>query len=581
MKTALRCWILVAMIVPVTVSASNHSNSLQAHLDRTEVYLDESVNLIVTFEGAANEVSGSPDLSMLENDFDIVSESTQTNIQIQNGVSNIVHNWIFGIRPKKTGTLAIAGITIGGHTTEPLEIEVREFTGNVQKAGEDMFVEIEATPRNPYVQSQMVFITRLFTAVDIARGSFSDPVMGFADVQRLGGDRRYESKRGGRDYAVIEKRYAVFPEQSGTYEIPPVEFTGVVSSYDQATLQTQYLRKRISSESVAVQVRPKPLSYTGKTWLPASDLQILDSWGGRLPDLEVGRPESREISIEAVGLRAIQLTSPDYESSQSLRIYSNSPALNTHQTLRATVAQRKEEFVFIPNDTENLTIPEFRVVWWDVDEDREKVAVLPKMTNVRAASAIAMPATGESDSQPSASASADTYLSPVAEADRIWMLVSLGMLVMWLLTIAGWFLSRRKNLALDSGDSAKGDRHHLTIRKSVSEVRAACRDDDANGVAVALLDLARLWWPDRSPRNLIDFGNRVGDTEFSRELQQLDLNIYSNDLHNWDGDQFWKQFARIRRTIQTPSKRKHVKFLFARSRQQSDDLWFDQELSTD
>ena len=510
-----------------------------------------------------------------------MSESTQTNIQIQNGVSKVVHNWIFGIRPNRTGTIIVPGISIGRYKTDPMQIEVKEFTGNVQKAGEDLFVEIEVTPQNPYVQSQVIFVARLFTAVDIAQGSLSDPVVSFADVQQLGNDRRYDSKRGGRNYDVVEKRYAVFPEQSGTHEISPVEFKGVVASYNQSTLQTQYRRERVSSEPVILQVRPKPPTYSGKTWLPASDLQMSDSWNGHLPDLEMGRPETRKISVEAIGLRAIQLSSPEYEADRSVRIYSNSPTLDTHQTSWATIAQRNEEFVFIPNDKENVTIPEFRVVWWDVDEDKEKVAVLPPITNVQLASGTEAPVSNDSANQSLAPSSTDTLAPGPDDRNPTWMLISVGMLIMWLLTLAGWYYNRRKDVALHTDDFENKDRHTLTIRESIRDIKRACRDNDAGRVAIALLDLARLWWPERSPRNLIDLGLRVGDREFNRELQNLDLNIYSNDSQNWDGDQFWNQFVRIRKIVQTPLKIRRGKFIFARSGRHSEDLWFEQELSTD
>lgn len=582
MKYVLRYLAFIAvMTVPVLVSASSHSNSIKAYLDREEIYLDESVNLIVTFEGNATEAGGTPDLSELKKEFDIVSESTQTNIQIQDGVSKVIHNWIFGIRPRQTGTLIIPGISIGRYKADSVQIKVKNFTGNVQKAGEDLFVEIEATPLNPYVQSQVIVTARLFTAVDIVRGGFSDLVVSFADVQQLGSDRRYDSKRGGRNYDVIEKRYAVFPEQSGTHEISPMEFTGVVSSYSQTTLQTQYRHERISSESVVLRVRPKPSSYSGKTWLPASDLQISDSWNGNLPDLEIGRPENRKISIEAIGLRAIQLSSPDYEVDRSLRIYSNSPRLNTHQTSWATVAQRDEEFVFIPNATENLTIPEFRVTWWDVDEDKEKVAVLPQLTNVQLEPSKVDPLSSDSEDESVASSLTDTRSTLPEERAPNWKLISIVMLIMWLLTLAGWYYSRRKGIRVHVDDIENKDHHALTVRKSIRDIRIACRDNDASAVANALLVLAPLWWPEQSPRNLIDFGLRIGDREFNRQLQNLDLKIYSNDTKHWDGDQFWKQFARIRKTVQTPLKKRRGRFFFARSEQNSEDLWFEQEFSTD
>ena len=571
----------LAVVLSVTASPTLYASTIKAEIDRERIYLDESVNLILSMEGDSDNVSGNPDLTELEKDFDVLSESTQTNIRIQNGVSKVVRNWIFGIRPKRTGMIEIPSISIGRFKSNPVQLEVEEFQGNISKVGADLFLEFESTPRNPYVQSQVILTIRLFTAVAISHGRLSDPIANFAAMQQLGQDRRYESKRGDRNYDVIEKRFAVFPEQSGTHEIPSVEFSGIVSRYSSSTMQTEYSRERISSEPVVLKVRPKPSGYSGKTWLPTSDLELSDSWSGRLPDFEIGKPEDRKISIKAVGLRAVQLSSPDYEPNKSVRIYSNSPELNTLQTARATVAQRDEEFVIIPDTSENVTIPEFRVVWWDIDEDREKVAVLPELTTAQVTALSSAAATGDlmedADVLP---ASAES--SPVnSESAPTWMWVSFGMLIMWLMTLAVWYLSRRNPVADHANEVWERDQNALTIRRSLTNIKKACRDNDVSRVSIGMLDLAKLWWPDRPPRNLIELGLRTGDEEFQLELRNLDLILYSGDSREWDGDRFWQQLRNVCKTVRGSLKKQSRRFFFRKKVQPPEDLWFDSDFSTD
>ena len=149
---------------------------------------------------------------------------------------------------------------------------------------------------------------------------------------------------------------------------------------------------------------------------------------------------------------------------------------------------------------------------------------------------------------------------------------------MWLLTLAGWYVSRRKPFANHANDILERD---LSIRKSLTNIKKACRDNDISRVGIGMLDLARLWWPDHPPRNLIEFGLRTGDEDFQIELQNLDLKMYSGDSREWDGNRFWKRLAKVRKTVQSPMNKRSRKFLFRRSVQPSEELWFDSDLSTD
>ncbi len=563
--------------VLITAAGTVHAMQVRAEVDRERIYLDESVNLILTAEGA--EVKGTPDLVPLQQDFDVLGQSTQTNIKYENRQYYMIYSWVIEIKPRNTGTIQIPGITIGTESTNPLELTVEQFTGNRQSVGADIFLEVEAHPLDPYVQSQVIFTVRLFADANIPQGSLSKPEVTFGLMEQLGRDRRYRSNRANRDYQVIEKRFALFPEQSGPQTIPSVEFAGIVARGNTNTMQTEFTRERVSSDSIAIQVRPKPVSFSGTTWLPAQDLKLVDSWDGRLPEIVAGRPESRKISIQAEGLRAVQLPSPEYESNQTVRVYGTNPELKTTHTARSTVGQRDEEFAIIPSTLENLVVPAFRVVWWDVNEDREKVAELPPI----AASPVAAEtsAGGESAISLQASPSTDEPRSLITVDTSVWMLISLGMLFMWLLTLVGWYVSRRMNRMRDAEIQERDARRELTRRQSLRSLRRACRENDPVRVADALLGWSKLNWAGNSPGNLIELGVRVGNEEFSQELERLDRRLYSGGSDEWSGDRLWKLFLAIRPGVSAELPNKRKLRLFSRSEKTLDDIWFDQELSVD
>ena len=439
--------------------------------------------------------------------------------------------------------------------------------------------KIEVTPGNPYVQSQVTYVLRLFHAVDIPEGALSDPIVTLASVERLGQDRRYQAQRAGREYRVVERRYSIFPEQSGLMEIAPVEFNGVVKRINRTTLKTEYTRERISSNPARIVVRPKPSSFSGNTWLPARDLRITDSWDGTLPKFEVGKPETRKITIKAVGLRALQLASPTYEENKLTRIYSTNPALNTRQTYEWTTGQRDEEFVIIPQDTTALEVPEFKVVWWDVDEDREKVASLPKIS-VASFQSTETPATIESESMATLNAESTDFSTVSTGSNTLWRFVSIGLLVAWILTLIFWYVSRKSKRLHFESNLLDREQKVQTSRQLFGDIQRACRRDDAAAVSHALLKWAQLKWRDYPPRNLPELGHKLGSEELIEALQILDRANYSGEVDSWDGgEHLWKTFSSVRKSMVRNPNEKRWNLFRSKPHLALDELWPEHESS--
>ena len=568
----------VAILSLGSLASVANALEVRAALDRTPIFLDESVKLILTAEGKT-QVDGSPDLTPLRKDFEIMEQSVQTSIRVENNVQRIVQNWIIEIKPKRLGITEVPAISLGSYQTLPVALEVKAYTGNVLSAGDDIFMKIEVTPGNPYVQSQVTYVVRLFHAVDIPEGALSDPIVTLASVERLGQDRRYQAQRAGREYRVVERRYSIFPEQSGLMEISSVEFNGVVKRINRTTLKTEYTRERISSNPARIVVRPKPSSFSGNTWLPARDLRITDSWDGTLPKFEVGKPETRKITIKAVGLRALQLASPTYEENKLTRIYSTNPALNTRQTYEWTTGQRDEEFVIIPQDTTALEVPEFKVVWWDVDEDREKVASLPKIS-VASFQSTGTPATIESESMATLNAESTDFSTVSSGSNPLWKFVSIGLLVAWILTLIFWYVSRKSKRLHFESNLLDREQKVQTSRQLFGDIQRACRRDAAAAVSHALLNWAKLKWSDYPPRNLPELGHKLGSEELIEALQNLDRANYSGEVDSWDGgEHLWKTFSSVRKSMVRKPNEKRWNPFRSKSHSALDELWPEHEAS--
>ena len=572
---------VLAIALYLSLSPQANAFSVSATVDRNPIYQDESVSLVLKAEGEA--IGGlEPDLTPLANDFEIISQSSHTNINIVNNVPTVSQSWIYEIQPKHRGPVVIPPISIGGVLTQAIQLEVIEFHGNFTGAGADIFLETQVSNSNPYVQSQVNFTTRLFFSISILNGELTEPRVNFGAIERVSQDKHYKSNRGGKEYQVIERQHVIFPERSGSFSIPSVEFVGVVERIDPATNQAWNPRERYSAQSIDIDVRPIPSSFTGTTWLPAIDLQLEDSWNGKAPKLEQGSPQSRKITINAVGLRAVQLPSVDFGETSSARIYGgNNAALNTHNGVDWTTARRTDEFAIVPQHDTTVEIPKFEIVWWDVTQDRERITTLPTIyAPVGATAATDQMAVNGTGTQ-SVLVGSEGGDSVVDFRGRVgqWKIATAALLLAWLATMLAWYFGG-KTARVEAATLAQEQ-----IRKTESErqlirgIRQACSQGDASTVGQRLLHWSQVHWPNQPPRNLMQLAKNMHSNELIAELENLDRTNYSAQVEPWDGRRMWRQFSQALRNKSnqhTPRKR------WFRSKSRDDlleDLWPSEDAS--
>ncbi|HBW84945.1 MAG TPA: hypothetical protein DEF79_12985, partial [Gammaproteobacteria bacterium] len=163
--------------------------------------------------------------------------------------------------PLTEGELEIPSLTINNERTEAITISVVNQGARSNQSSEELFLEIEANKDSVYVQEQLLFTVRLlYTINGIRNPQFTELEMPDTVIQLIGSPNQYEKLIDGVRYGVYEKRYIIFPQRSGSLEIPDILFRGEVtdgsSNFVFRNLNTRRVTAFIDGMTVDVKQRP-------------------------------------------------------------------------------------------------------------------------------------------------------------------------------------------------------------------------------------------------------------------------------------------------------------------------------------
>ena len=200
--------------------------------------VDEMESLTLTIRASGDNKVQAVDSTPLEANFEVLNSNTNSQFRSINGR---VQSWVeyqFVLRPRGTGTLTVPSLTIGNSKSEPLTVRVRAMDPAVREAIEAMvFFETTAEPQRVYVQAQSVLTRKLYytNGVQIYSDLPGAPEIADAVVIPLGATIPGTEVRDGRTYGVVEQRFAIFPERSGTLSIPEISVTSSIVSLEVAS----------------------------------------------------------------------------------------------------------------------------------------------------------------------------------------------------------------------------------------------------------------------------------------------------------------------------------------------------------
>jgi hypothetical protein len=541
---------------------------VDAWLDRTRVAEGETVQLTLEAQG---QVSGQPDTTALQRDFDILGISTGSRISIVNGRTDARTTWTLTLSPKHGGTLRIPALQVGSGSSPALTLVVSNAPAPAASSNADIFIETKLEPRQPYVQQQVLYTVRLLHAVPVTGGRLSEPQPANTLVQQLGDDRHYATTRNGRRYEVTERRYALFPQGSGKLELAAPVFDGEVRDSGRSganPLQRLFgndplfgrglfddmlspgRRMRVRGQAAELDVQPRPALAGSGHWLPAQQLTLQGTWQPDGGEITAGEPLTLLLDIRAEGLTAGQLPNLAPAAADGFNVYPDQAQRRTDSGETGVTGHLRQKIAFIPQHAGKLVLPEIKVSWWDIGANRERLASLPArvLDVVPAAGQSAQGSASAPDARaaPAASGAHQLETSPPGEGVRQtqpqtratapsapWPWVSAALGIAWLVTLLLWWRHRRDTRTHRSVLPAEQNTR-VPAGAARKQFLKACHSGDAGGARAALLDWAAAHWPDDPPRGLQALAQRLDDAGARAALTALDRSLYAGSS-DWDG----------------------------------------------
>jgi hypothetical protein len=566
MKGRLHYACLLLLLVCAAVGLARAD--IKASLDSPQITVGDTVQLTLEHDGGA---SGQPDLTPLQQDFDILGTSRSTMVELINGSASEKTQVVLTLAAKRSGRLTIPSLAWDGQRSQPLSLTVSGPDGTAQPGGApgqnapSVFMETSVSPQQPYVQAAVELTVRLFAAEPLYHAELELPESGDVVAKQVGTDQSGTAQRNGRPYQVFTRRYLLFPLHSGKLTLQgPVLNAELAMSQPRRTFSNdpfggglfggpllQTVRPvRVHGDPIVLAVHPRPAGAVGSYWLPAHDVTLSASWAPAKLTAQAGDPVTLDLTLKATGLTAAQL--PDLASllrlPRGLKSYPDQPKLDDSAQSAALVGSRDQTIAFMADTPGHYTIPALTVSWWDTQTNQPRVASLPART-LSIVPAAAPASTPSSTSAPSASTThpaprGASQRAPTAAAQRPaaagassdWEWISFGLATIWLATLAGWLWSRRARLARTQAPARQPTPTppHAPPEpaKERAAFRAACEANDAHAARAHLLSWATALWG-TTPAGVNAIAARLGDAAVVDLLRDLDRACYAGGA--WQG----------------------------------------------
>jgi hypothetical protein len=506
--------------------SSNAAAAVTARVDRPSVDLNESFVLELSID---TNIDMEPDLSVLDENFYRGQLSQLSNTTIINGQIRRSRTWTVNLMAKVTGKQQIPAISVGNESSEPIDITINEPT-NAPPGEADVFITSEVDQTEAFVQSQILYRFRVYRAVATRQEGRRDPVISGAEVliERAGDERSYEAILNGRAYNVVERVLAIYPQASGEITISPALFEARVLRDGRITG-----RKVFESDAHTVKVLPvpePPVDFPNAAWLPARDVQLSEEWSREPNEISAGEPVTRKVTISVLGQIETQIPAIDPPKIDGMNVYADKPDLSRVFEAEGIRGVRRDQYAMIGVRGGKVEVPALEIPWWDIEAGEWKVARLPgRMIDVEAPAAVEVPAPV---TPPQATTEAAPPPAATVVTDAFWKRVSQLIAGIWVLTLIAWWWSSREQKS--EPRQPEPPPVYKQQAKFIKAARKAAVAGDKSGVRAAIIEWARLQWPDDAPRSIGDIAARVA-FPLSEELKSLSASSYSNGASEWDG----------------------------------------------
>lgn len=511
--------------------------NVSASVDKNPVIVNESVILTVTADDDVER--NALDTSALLTDFIVGRTSVSSQTSMINFTTSRTTSWNTVLIPRKTGELTIPSFDVNGVKTQAIKLKVLAATDAPASSQQDLFITTEASATDIYVQQQITLTVKLHFAAELKRGSLTEPTLAGANILQVGKDKESENIINGKRYRIIERVYAISPQQSGDVTLKAPIFSGeiILPSTRRSNFLSFADTKPVSvvGDDIKLSVKAIPPQVTG-AWLPSELLALHQEWQPLPKDFKVGEPITRSITLTAAGLSEEQLPEITMTVPQGLKVYPDQAELHTGLSNERLVSQKVVNFAIVASKAGDYQLPDISIAWWNTVTNKAEVATIPgEKITIKPNPDVA---TAPSQQPPAITIERPTSTSPAVETVIVqqsnhlqWLFLAL-----WLLTLSAWYISAKRPFNRNRHTSKASNKDHAPYLK----LMAACKQNNGELALANILPWAQSLATQQQYKKTLTTLDALHDyfanAEISKAIIELQQSYYGKNPNQWSGE---------------------------------------------
>ncbi len=397
MKNYLSAIWLMLLTLPLLLTAQGVTFS--ASVDKNTVAVDEQFTLELTLNGGGMGTGSVPKLPDVAKFMVLAGPNQSSSVQIINGSVSSSVTYSYVLQPREAGKFMLGAATIetGGkrYSSQPIEITVVKVTAkpkqsaasgqttdNTVQVGDNLFLRATVDRSRVSLGEQITVAFKLYTRLQIANASEKLPSMTGFWAEDLGVSQQQAAATNevvnGKQYRVVLlKKVALFPTQSGTLEIPPLEIICQVQIQNRKRSNDFFdqffndpffnnvATSNVSVKSPAVKITVLPLP---KNDVPASFKGAVGKFNLNAsissPTVKTNEPLSLKATIGGTGNIKI-LEAPNLEVSNDFEKYDPKVTESIDRNSGVVNGSKTFEWLLVPRYPGQKRIPPLEFSYYD------------------------------------------------------------------------------------------------------------------------------------------------------------------------------------------------------------------------
>lgn len=553
---------LLILLALIAVSQTTFAlTKVTASVDANPVMSNESIVLTVIADDSVER--DSLNTAPLLKDFILARTEVSSQTNMVNFKTTRTTRWQIVLMPRHTGKLIIPALAVDGYHSKAINVEVIEQGSTNSTQQQDIFITTELSENDVYVQQLLALTIKLHIGVQLQRGSLTEPNLPNAIIEQIGKDTESDGIVNGKRYRIIERTYAITPEQSGKFTLDTPMFSGDIMV--QSRRRSGFLSfgetkpVNISGDKLPLTVRPIPDNYpidATNSWLPSELLTLHQEWQPASSqgknEFKAGEPITRTITLTAAGLGKAQLPKIVMNAPTGLKIYPDQAELHSSLTKERLISQKRQNFALVASHAGEYVLPKITIAWWNTVTNKYQQAVLAEQTITVYPNAdlpqLSVAATTKTLPKSNLTNNTTTPLvSPpiiIEKASNLQWLF----LAMWILTAFAWithvvYLKQKNSLNTARTTTQKINNHYLALI-------AACKKNKAEQALSLILP-----WLNNLDANqnngeiptLATALEKINNEAFTCALNDVQQHLYGKDAieKTWVGEGLLKAVQQI------------------------------------